>query len=209
MNPDPRSISLIIPIFNEEEVLPQLLARLWAVADQWNRPYEIILVDDGSTDASVSLIRTLAKGRPEVKLLHLSRNFGHQAAISAGLQIALGAAVILLDGDLQDPPEVLEEFIAKWEEGYEVVYAIRTKRKEGPFKRLMYKGFYRILRRISDLDIPLDSGDFCLMDHKVVEVLRKELPESIRFVRGLRTFAGFRQIGLKVERDPRAAGQPK
>lgn len=202
-------ISLVIPVYNEEAVLPLLLARLWAAAPAWGRSYELILVDDGSTDDSVALVRELSRGRPEVKLVRLSRNFGHQAAISAGLKLANGDAVILLDGDLQDPPEVLGQFLEKWEEGFEVVYAIREKRKESLVKRTLYGGFYRLLRAVSDLDIPLDSGDFCLMDRKVVEVLKLELPESIRFVRGLRTFVGFRQIGLKVERDRRAAGESK
>jgi dolichol-phosphate mannosyltransferase len=143
-----------------------------------------------------------------VVVVHLSRNFGHQAAVSAGLDQARGQAVIVMDGDLQDPPEVLDQFIQRWREGYEVVYAVRTQRKENLFKRAGYYLFYRLLRWISDLDIPLDSGDFCLMDRRVVEVLR-HLPEKVRFVRGLRTFVGFRQIGLPYARDSRAAGQPK
>ena len=201
-------ISIVIPIFNEEEVLPALIARLLAAANEWDRPYEIIFVDDGSEDDSVEVIRNLTLGRANVRLVQLSRNFGHQPAISAGIQAAEGDAIILMDGDLQDPPEVLIEFIKKWEEGYEVVYAIRAKRKENLLKRASYKVFYRLMNRISNLDIPLDSGDFCLMDRKVVREL-KDLPENIRFVRGLRTYVGFRQTGLKYERDARAAGKPK
>jgi polyisoprenyl-phosphate glycosyltransferase len=138
----------------------------------------------------------------------LSRNFGHQPAVSAGLDYALGRAVVVMDGDLQDPPEVLPQLITRWQEGFEVVYAIRRHRKEGRLKQLGYFAFYRIMNTISDLDIPLDSGDFCLMDRKVVNAL-KGLPERMRFVRGLRTFVGFRQTGIAYERSERGAGQPK
>lgn len=201
-------ISIVIPIYNEEAVIPQLYARLLAATEAWNMSFEIIFVDDGSTDTSVAMIRRLSLGRPNIRLVEFSRNFGHQAAVSAGIQAARGDAVILMDGDLQDPPEVLIRFIEKWQEGFDVVYAIRTKRKENWIKRISYKFFYRLMNRISHLDIPLDSGDFCLMDRKVVAVL-KNLPENIRFVRGLRTYAGFRQTGLRYERDRRAAGIPK
>jgi glycosyltransferase involved in cell wall biosynthesis len=143
-----------------------------------------------------------------VVVVHFSRNFGHQAAVSAGLVHARGQAVIVMDGDLQDPPEVLDQFVHAWRSGYDVVYAIRTKRKEHIFKRIGYYVFYRLLRAISDLDIPLDSGDFCLMDREVVDALNR-LPERTRFVRGLRTFVGYRQIGIAYERAARAAGQPK
>lgn len=201
-------ISIVIPIYNEEEVLPQLYTRLLAATASWDHPVEIIFVDDGSSDTSASIIKDLSFGRSNVRLVQFSRNFGHQAAVSAGIGEAQGAAVILMDGDLQDPPEVLIRFIEKWREGFDVVYAIRTKRKENLFKRAAYKLFYRLMNRISKLDIPLDSGDFCLIDRKVVDVLL-ELPENIRFVRGLRTYVGFRQTGLRYERDRRAAGAPK
>ena len=171
-------------------------------------PYEILLVDDGSRDETPCLIDALVARDPHVAALHLSRNFGHQAAVSAGIDHARGQAVVVMDGDLQDPPEVLPRFIQKWREGYEVVYGVRQRRKEGLLKRLGYFGFYRILSAISDLDIPLDSGDFCLMDRRVVDVL-KHLPERMRFVRGLRSFAGFRQIGLVYDRGAREAGKPK
>jgi polyisoprenyl-phosphate glycosyltransferase len=141
-------------------------------------------------------------------VIHLSRNFGHQPAISAGLDHASGRAVIVMDGDMQDPPEVLPQLMSRWQEGFDVVYAIRRHRKEGWLKQLGYFAFYRIMNAISDLDIPLDSGDFCLMDRKVVDAL-KALPERMRFVRGLRTFVGFRQTGLAYERAEREAGQPK
>ena len=132
---------------------------------------------------------------PHVVAVHLSRNFGHQAAVSAGIDYAQGRSVIVMDGDLQDPPEVLPLFIEKWLQGYEVIYAVRQRRKEGSLKKLGYFCFYRLLNALSDLDIPLDSGDFCLMDRRVVDVL-KHLPEKMRFVRGLRSFAGFRQFGI-------------
>ncbi len=141
-------------------------------------------------------------------VLHLSRNWGHQAAVSAGIDHARGQAVVLMDGDLQDPPEVVTQFIGVWQHGYDVVYGVRRHRKESLLKRLGYAGFYRIWNAISDLDIPLDSGDFCLMDRRVVEVI-KHLPERMRFVRGLRSFVGFRQIGLPYERAGREAGGSK
>jgi dolichol-phosphate mannosyltransferase len=145
---------------------------------------------------------------PHLTVLHLSRNFGHQPALTAGLDRAQGRAVMLMDGDLQDPPEIIGRFVERWRAGFDVVYAVRKARKEGPIKRTGYFVFYRLLNAISDLDIPLDSGDFCLMDRKVVDAI-KSLPEQARFVRGLRTFVGFRQVGLEYERDARPAGTPK
>lgn len=203
------TISIVIPIFNEAEVLPLLISRLLEAAPNWEVAYEILFIDDGSSDQSVSIIQNLTASRSNFRIVKLSRNFGHQAAISAGIDHALGKAVILMDGDLQDPPEILREFILKWQEGFDVVYAIRQKRKEGWAKRIAYKVFYRLLKKISNLEIPLDSGDFCLMDRKVVNVIKDQLPENVRFVRGLRTFAGFRQTGLAYERDKRAAGEAK
>jgi dolichol-phosphate mannosyltransferase len=201
-------VSVVVPLFNEEENLPELHRRLSASLARAGCTYELVLVDDGSRDATPRILRALRERDPHVTAVFLSRNFGHQAAISAGIDQALGQAVLLMDGDLQDPPEVLDQFLDRWREGYEVVYAVRTQRKEGRFKRAGYACFYRILRAISDLDIPLDSGDFCLMDRKVVDAL-KALPERLRFVRGLRTFAGFRQTGLRYERAARHAGRPK
>jgi len=203
-----KRISIVIPIYNEEETILELYRRLSATFSRLAYDYEFIFVDDGSHDNSFHLLRSLYERDRHVKVLSLSRNFGHQIAISAGIDHASGDAVILMDGDLQDPPEVLSQFIKKWEEGYEVVYAIRTKRKENILKRAAYAVFYRILNKISYLNIPLDSGDFCIMDKGVVEVIR-QLPERNRFVRGLRTWAGFRQTGLSYERDRRFAGKPK
>ena len=143
-----------------------------------------------------------------VTVVELARNFGHQVAVSAGLDYARGQATIVIDGDLQDPPEVLPEFIAKWREGYDVVYAIREQRKEGWWKRAAYTTFYRLLRRVTNIEIPLDAGDFCIMDRRVVDLL-VSMPERNRFVRGIRSWLGFRQIGLAYERHARNAGQPK
>jgi dolichol-phosphate mannosyltransferase len=198
----------VVPLYNEEENLPELYRRLTQYLGMLNTTYELVFVNDGSRDSTPRLIDSLHQDDSRVVGIHLSRNFGHQAAVSAGLDHARGRGVILMDGDLQDPPEVLEQFVNRWREGYEVVYAIREKRKENLFKRAGYFLFYRLLRLLSDLEIPLDSGDFCLMDRRVVRALRS-LPERIRFVRGLRSFAGFRQIGLAYERAGRLAGKPK
>ncbi len=202
------SYSIVIPVYNEEETVPELVRRVRAVIGTLDAPADVILVDDGSRDGTMELLRNAHREDARFKVVSFSRNFGHQTAISAGIDHARGDAVILMDGDLQDPPEVIPDFVAKWKEGYDVVYAVRTKRKENVLKRAAYAVFYRMLRKLSYLDIPLDSGDFCLMDRKVAETLRR-LPERNRFVRGLRTWAGFRQTGLAYERDRRFAGQPK
>jgi glycosyltransferase involved in cell wall biosynthesis len=201
-------ISVVVPLYNERENVGELHRRLSASLGSLGTSYEILFVNDGSRDATGAMIDELAAGDPHLSVLHLSRNFGHQAAVSAGLDHALGRAVMVMDGDLQDPPEVIPEFVGRWREGFDVVYAVRTRRKEGPAKRLGYYAFYRLMNLISDLDIPLDSGDFSLMDRRVVDVLRG-LPEKRRFVRGLRTFVGFKQTGLAYERAARGAGEPK
>ncbi len=202
-------ISIVVPIYNEEENLQNLYTRLTNAAPSWKEDYEIVLIDDGSRDKSLTMMRVMAAKDSHVKVVKLSRNFGHQPAISAGIKVAKGDAIIIMDGDLQDPPEELYRFLDKWREGYDVVYAVRTKRKEGFFKKLAYTTFYRILAWISDIEIPLDSGDFCVMDRKVVNVLVEEMPEQIRFVRGMRAYAGFRQVGVTYERAERAAGEVK
>lgn len=202
-------ISIVIPIYNEEENIQHLYSRLNAASPSWKDTFEVILVDDGSRDRSCELIRDICEQDARYKLVKLSRNFGHQAAISAGLRQASGNCAVIMDGDLQDPPEELHRFLDKWREGYDVVYAIRTKRKENIFKRVSYFFFYRLLHFISEIQIPLDSGDFCVMDRRVVHVLNNELTEQNRFVRGLRAFAGFKQIGVKYERAERAAGEVK
>ena len=207
--PDKRMISIVIPIYNEEENLQNLYTRLTNAAPSWKEDYEIVLIDDGSRDSSLTMMRVMAEKDSHVRVIKLSRNFGHQPAISAGIQEAKGDAIIIMDGDLQDPPEELYRFLDKWREGYEVVYAIRTKRKEGFFKKLAYSSFYRLMAAISDIDIPLDSGDFCVMDRKVINVLVHDMPEQIRFIRGMRAYAGFKQIGVTYERAERAAGEVK
>jgi dolichol-phosphate mannosyltransferase len=201
-------LSAVIPVFNEQDNLRELYQRLTAVFSDLGVEYELIFVNDGSKDATGSILDTLALRDRNVVPLHLSRNFGHQSALTAGLDHARGEAVVVLDGDLQDPPEVIPELVERWREGHDVVYAVRTKRKESWFKRLGYFLFYRVFRGVSNLDVPLDAGDFCLMDRKAVSAMNR-LPEQGRFVRGLRAYVGFRQIGVPYERDARFAGRPK
>jgi dolichol-phosphate mannosyltransferase len=199
---------MVIPCFNEQAVLPLLFQRVTAAADTWGVRWEAVCVDDGSVDATWSMLAAQHARDERWRGIRLARNFGHQTAVSAGLYHAAGNAVVVIDADLQDPPEELHRFIAKWRDGYDVVYAVRQKRKEGPLKRLSYWVFYRLLQRLVSFDIPLDSGDFCLMDRKVVDTLNA-MPERNRFVRGLRAWAGFRQTGLPYERHARAAGDIK
>lgn len=201
-------VSVVIPCFNEEAVLGQLYKRLTEAAQSWMEVLEVVLVDDGSTDSTWETMNDIHQKDPRWKLVRFSRNFGHQTAVSAGLQYATGEAVIVMDADLQDPPEQLERFLSKWREGYEVVYAIRKNRQRGVIKRIAYKGFYRLLSRLAHHDIPLDSGDFCLMDRVVVDLINR-MPEKNRFVRGLRAWAGFHQTGIEYERPERAQGEPK
>jgi dolichol-phosphate mannosyltransferase len=202
-------ISIVIPIYNEDEILHTLFNRLIEASPSWEEEFEVILVDDGSTDKSLSIIKDFTEEDSRFKAVELSRNFGHQPAISAGMEVAKGDAIIIMDGDLQDPPEELHRFLDKWREGYDIVYAIRKNRKEHFLKRMAYYTFYRGLKFISDIEMPLDSGDFCLMDRKVVDVINNQLPENIRFVRGLRAYAGFNQIGVEYEREERAGGEAK
>jgi glycosyltransferase involved in cell wall biosynthesis len=200
--------SIVVPIYNEQGNIPELHRRLAAVMTELGESYELIFVNDGSRDQSLELLREIHRRDTHVRVISLARNFGHQQAVSAGLDYARGRAVIVMDGDLQDPPEVIPQFIEKWQEGFQVVYAVREKRKEHFLKRMAYRSFYLILRAISRADIPLEAGDFCLMDRCVVDVLTA-LPERNRFVRGLRSWVGFRQVGLPYERDARFAGKPK
>lgn len=201
-------LSVVLPVFNEEQNLPALYRRLTAVLDAEALSYEIVFVDDGSTDGSTAMLYGLAADDPRVRVVELARNFGHQVAISAGLDFARGDAVIVMDADLQDPPEVLPDFIAEWRAGSDVVYAVREQRKENWLKRLAYAAFYRTLRKVANVDIPLDAGDFCIMDRKVVDLLQS-MPERNRFVRGIRSWVGLRQTGLRYERHARHAGRPK
>lgn len=201
-------LSVIIPVYNEVENIAALHGRLVRVLEDQRLEFEIIFVDDGSNDGSVEGLNDLEKSDGRVRVIELARNFGHQVAITAGLDFARGKVIAVMDADLQDPPEVLPSFIAKWREGNDVVYAVREQRKEGWFKRTSYKLFYRLLKRVASIDIPLDAGDFCVMDRRVVELL-KSMPERTRFIRGIRSWIGLRQVGLPFERAARHAGQSK
>jgi dolichol-phosphate mannosyltransferase len=201
-------LSVVIPVRDEEAVVDELHRRLAAVLDVLAVPAEVLFIDDGSRDATARRVRRIRRFDPRVQLVRLSRNFGHQAAVTAGLDLAAGRAVVVMDGDLQDPPETIPALVDAWRQGADVAYAVRRSRREGAGLRLAYRAFYRILRRVAELDIPLDSGDFCLMDRKVVRALRR-LPERVRFVRGLRRYVGFRQVGVPYDREARAAGRPK
>lgn len=201
-------ISIVVPVLNESENIEQLYASISSAATAWNDHWELIVIDDGSTDNSFTLLRNLHEHDSRVRAIRFSRNFGHQAAVSAGLRCVSGDCAVVMDADLQDPPDVVEQFLQKWREGFDVVYATRTKRKEGPLKRVSYWAFYRLLAGLSTVPIPLDSGDFCVMSRRVVDHLNA-LPERNRFIRGLRAWVGFRQVGLSYERAPRARGRAK
>jgi len=203
-----KKISIIVPCFNEEAVLPELFERLGSVAATWGMDYEIICVDDGSTDRTWELLKAQNQKDPRWRSLSFARNFGHQTAVSAGLFHATGDVVVAIDADLEDPPEEISRLLEKWREGYDVVYAIRQKRKESWFKRLCYWAFYRLMARLVAFDIPLDSGDFCLINRRVVDTINA-MPERNRFVRGLRAWSGFRQTGVTYERAARFAGTTK
>jgi polyisoprenyl-phosphate glycosyltransferase len=201
-------LSIVIPCFNEEDVIRLTYRRLIDVLGNRGFCLQIVFVDDGSDDGTPDIAAEIAKGDPRVKTVLLSRNFGHQAAVSAGLADADGDAVVIMDADLQDPPEAVIQMIEKWVQGADIVYGIRTKRKESLLKRVGYNLFYRAFQRLADIDIPLDAGDFSLMDRKVLDVINA-LPERNRFFRGLRAWSGFCQVGVAYERQPRAAGSTK
>ncbi len=201
-------ISLIFPVYNEENILPVLYERVYRIINQLEYNVEVLLVNDGSQDNSLNLMKQFHKKDTRFKVIDFSRNFGHQIAITAGIDFAEGDAVVLMDADLQDPPELLPKFLEKWQEGYQVVYTVRKTRREPLVKRLAYSTFYRILQKISNISIPLDSGDFCLMDRSVLKIMTS-MPERNRFVRGLRSWVGFRQIGIEYDRDKRHSGEVK
>ncbi|TAN03679.1 MAG: glycosyltransferase [Rhodanobacteraceae bacterium] len=203
-------ISLVIPCFNEEEVIEETHRRLAALAEsQPTYSFEFLFVDDGSRDRTPQLLRQLVATDRRVRAVFFSRNFGHQLAVTAGIDEARGNAVVLLDADLQDPPEVVAEMLAKWRDGWQVVYGVRAEREgESRFKLLTAHLFYRVLNYLSDTPIPLDTGDFRLMDRAVVEVLRS-MPERDRFVRGMVSWVGFRQLALPYRRAARFAGTSK
>lgn len=200
-------LSVVLPVFNEEENLEEIYRRLTETLSSIGT-YEILFVNDGSSDRSAEIITELHKRDSRAKLINLSRNFGHQAAISAGVDYSKGNAVVLMDADLQDPPEVLTKMIEVWRGGAEVVYAVRQNRKEFFLKRAAYFSFYRLLQKLANIEIPLDSGDFCLMDKRIVDHL-KALPEKTRFLRGLRSWIGYKQIAFPYERNARHAGEAK
>ncbi len=206
MKTSPR-ISVVIPLHNEESSLPELLRRVRGVLHPLaGGPHQIVLVDDGSTDRTWEITEREARSDPRVLAVGLSRNFGHQAALTAGLDHATGDAVVVMDGDLQDPPEAIPEFVARSLEGYDVVYAQRVRRKEPWWLRLCYFVFYRAMAKLSDINMPLDAGDFGLMSRRVVDQLNA-MREHHRYLRGLRSWVGFRQIGIPVERAARHSGK--
>jgi len=202
-------LSVAIPVHNEETVLPEFLRRVRGVLDHLaGGPHEIVFVDDGSTDHTLELLEEAAPQDPRIIVISLSRNFGHQAALAAALDHVTGDAAVVMDGDLQDPPEVISRFVELYNQGYDVVYAQRVRRKESWALRLCYFTFYRMISRLSDIPLPLDSGDFGLMSHRAIDQLRR-MPEHHRYLRGLRSWVGFRQTGLPVEREERHSGETK
>jgi polyisoprenyl-phosphate glycosyltransferase len=202
-------ISIVAPVYNEAETLPHFYQRIIAVMERIGATFEMILVNDGSVDGSYSLMRGLHEHDPRVRVIDFSRNFGHQVAISAGLDSARGDAVIILDSDLQDPPEVIPRMVERWRDGAEVIYAQRTKRPgETRFKLLTAAAFYRLIERITSVNIPRDTGDFRLLDRRVVDAL-VTMREQHRFMRGLSAWVGFRQEAVPYERQERFAGQTK
>ena len=203
-----KTLDAVVPVYNEEAILPELHRRLTDTLSDLPYAWRVIYVDDGSRDRSPEMLAGFADGDQRVGVVHLSRNFGQQLAISAGLAMTSADVVVLLDGDLQDPPEVIPMLIGKWEEGYDVVYAVKRERKEALPKRLLFSLFYRILRRLSNVDIPAHAGNFSLMDRAVVDVINT-MPERDRYVSGLRAYVGGKQIGVEFERAPRYAGQPR
>ena len=202
-------ISVAVPLHNEEGGLPELVRRLSSVLDQMpGGPHEMLFVDDGSSDRTMSLLEEFASHDPRISVISLSRNFGHQAALTAALDHVSGDVAVVLDGDLQDPPETIPRLVEKHLEGYDVVYAQRLRRKEALWLRICFYLFYRLMSSLSDMNLPLDAGDFGLMSRRVVEQLRS-MPEHDRYLRGMRSWVGFRQIGIPVERAERFAGQSK
>jgi len=208
MNTKP-TYTIIAPIYNEIENIPTLYQRVSEVMDSTGEPWEFVLVDDGSSDGSTQAILDLQAKDEKIIPVIFARNFGHQIAVTAGLDYSRGQAVTIIDADLQDPPEVILDLIAKWKEGYEVVYAVRSKREgESWFKLFTAKAFYRFIQRITDVKIPMDTGDFRLLDRKVVRVMNS-MREKHRFLRGMSVWVGFKQIGVEYDRAERYAGETK
>lgn len=202
-------ISVVAPVFNEEETLPEFYRRVRAVMDELGEPWELVLVDDGSSDDSFRICRELHEQDPRVRVVRFARNFGHQIAITAGMDHARGDAVVTIDSDLQDPPEVIPDLVARWREGYHVVYGVRAEREgETWFKLFTARLFYRLIAALTDIRIPMEAGDFRLLDRKVVEDMRR-LREHRRFIRGMTSWVGYRQVGVPYHRHARFAGQTK
>lgn len=210
------SLSIVIPIYNEQETLPFLCECLNNEFDgikkgllgQDSPKVEVLFINDGSTDNSRHILESIVKTNNVYRCINLSRNFGHQAAVSAGIQYARGKAVVIMDGDLQDPPELIKDLIKKWKQGFDVVYAVRRKREARFFKNVAYKMYYRMKSLLSDYPVQRDSGDFSLLDRKVVDIINK-LPEKDRYIRGLRAWVGFKQVGLEYDRIERKIGKSK
>src|SRR5690348_3561727 len=203
---DPVTYSIVIPLYNEESIMPLLVERLKEIRAQLDAAAEVVMVDDGSSDRTYPLAQAAAAKDPRFKLIQFSRNFGHQVAITAGMDAASGDAVIVMDADLQDPPEVVGQMIGRWKEGYDIVYGRRLSRDgESRFKTATASLFYRALARLSSVDIPRDTGDFRLIDRKVLEAFR-DMPERDRFVRGMFAWLGFKQTEVAFRRLPRLAG---
>ncbi|HEX2723483.1 MAG TPA: glycosyltransferase family 2 protein [Gemmatimonadaceae bacterium] len=202
-------LSVVVPVYNEQEVIEALHSRLLQVLAPSVSSFEVVFVNDGSRDSTPQMLDQISRSDPRFKAIHFSRNFGHQAAVTAGLHSASGQAVVVIDADLQDPPELIPQMLAKWEEGFEVVYAQKQRREGvGRLKRLAYFLYYRILRSLTDVEVPPDTGDFCLMDRQIVDLLNA-MPERNRYVRGLRAWLGFRQTAILFERPARFAGETK
>ena len=202
-------VSIVTPLYNEEEVIGELLARTIDVLDNLpGGPHEFVLVDDGSSDRTLSVATAVAEVEDRIVVVALSRNFGHQAALTAGLETASGDVIVLMDGDLQDRPEVIPDFLERWQSGADIVYAVRESRQESWYLRACYSVFYRIIRAMSDVELPPDSGDFCLLSRNAANAMINSR-ESHRYLRGLRAWVGFRQEPLSVARDARFAGEPK
>jgi glycosyltransferase involved in cell wall biosynthesis len=203
------SLSVIVPLYNEQEVLPEFHRRLMAVFDQLNETCEVVYINDGSRDESLNMVKALFNADDRVSLVDLSRNFGKEVAMSAGLQYAKGEAVVVIDADLQDPPELIPELVRYWKEGYDIAYAQRTAREgEGWFKKLTAYAFYRLIDWVTHVEIPSDTGDFRLLSRRAVDALL-QLPERHRFMKGLFAWIGFRQVAVPYRRDPRFAGETK
>lgn len=201
--------SVVVPVYNEEAVVEESYKRLKYVMDQIGEPYEIIFVNDGSRDKTATIIDEICDKDQNIKFLDFSRNFGHQIAITAGMDYSEGQAIVVIDGDLQDPPEVIPSMLEKWREGYDVVYGKRIERKgDSFFKKLTAACFYRVLRKMTDVDIPVDTGDFRLIDRKVCDAL-KQVNERNRYIRGIISWLGFKQTGVEFKRDKRFAGETK